>query len=353
MAIEEERVSKVIKATDNHTVVILKPIIDKVRITFSGLGVIQHIEGLQANEYWEGVYGLAKDIAKDDDDGDISNCRVDGYRIGLRVDLGGGAVATFGFDPRKKTQAAIKLEFNPAKFTLTSVKRLFDVWKYIEGGDIPLAAHLTSARITRCDVAVDVLNLRLPDVFVYCPDVWKTWICTSLHGGAQTINFYKLNKSQSPFLDPKKRANVVVYDKKAEQKAFGKEAEFGDIEHTRIEFQLNKTALFKNLINTQYPAKGWSFCRAISTNPPFASDRWLQFLDSARFRGYVAAEKLLSADELAAMNPAIPNTTFKNLVDKSVWEHWPEALDAKPLAILLAYADQNVKTLIPTTVSYL
>lgn len=351
IGVEIERVCKVIDATATHKVVVLKPIIDKLRLTFSGLGVIQHVKGLQAAKYWDGVHKLAFGVAKDSDHPDITPCSVVGYRTGLRVDLGDEAVATFGFNPRISKNAEVRLEFNPSRLSPAGLKKLFEAWKHIEADTIPLPAHLTSARVTRCDVAVDVLNLRLADLFVHCPAVWKVWTCSSMAEGAQTINFYQESKKQSPFLNPKKRANVVVYDKREERMAKGKPPEFGPLAHTRIEFQLNKTAYFKNLANTQYPAKDWAFCRTILDQPPLKPDRWRVFLDCARFRGYAAAEALLDEDEKAALELAKSSQVswFKDLFDKDVWKYWPDAVGMPALALLLQLSAMHPTEMIDTT----
>ena len=351
VGVEVERVCKVIEATATHKIVVLKPIIDKLRLTFSGLGVIQHLKDLQAEAYWSGVHQLANYVAQAADEPSITPCSVEGYWTGLRVELEGGGVATFGFKPRNAKNAAVRLEFNPSRLSPAGLKSLFAAWNSIDGKNIPLAAHLTSARVPRCDVALDVLNLKLADLFVHCPAVWKVWMCSSMTDGVQTINFYKGTKNQSPFVDPKKRANVVVYDKREERLAMGDSPEFGPLAHTRIEFQLNKTAFFKNLANTQFPTKDWVFCRTVLKQPPLEPQRWKTFLDSARFRGYAAAEALLDEDEKAALDLAQSNpaSQFKDLFDKSVWKHWPDALGAPALDLLLQLSALHPKEMIETT----
>lgn len=348
IGVEVERVCKVLEATATHKIVVLKPVIDKLRLTFSGLGVIQHVDGLQAEAYWSGVHQLASYVAQAADEPSITPCSVEGYWTGLRVKLDGGAVATFGFKPRKATNAAVRMEFNPSRLSPAGLKGLFAAWNLIEGKNIPLAAHLASARVSRCDVALDVLNLKLADLFVHCPAVWKVWICSSMTDGVQTINFYKGAMNQSPFLDPKKRANVVVYDKREERLAMGEAPEFGSLAHTRIEFHLNKTSYFKNLANTQYPAKDWVFCRTVLDEPPLKANRWKTFLDSARFRGYAAAEALLDEDEKAALDLAHlnPASQFQDLFDKSVWKHWPDAVGVPALALLIELASVHPSEMI-------
>ncbi|MCC5995845.1 MAG: hypothetical protein JJU18_05690 [Oceanicaulis sp.] len=351
IGVEKERVAKVIQATNTHKIVLLKPVIDKLRLTFSGKGVIGHIDGLQAEAYWSDVHSLAYGLAKECDDPNITSCQVDGYFTGLRVDLGGGAVATFGIKPKRQKGAAVRLEFNPSKLTETSIQRLQDAWENIEGGNIPLAAHLTSANVTRCDVAIDLLNLKLADLFVYCPDVWKVWMCSTMEGGVQTLNFYKVKKN-SPFADPKKRACVMVYDKKAERESFGAEPEFGQLAHTRIELQIDKNSPLKNLPKTKFPANEWVFSRIIVNAPPICPTRWLHFLDSARFRGFVAAENMLDASDKAALDEAgaEPTSHFKNLVDKSIWTHWPGAVGSPAVASLLKLASSEPTALLKTKI---
>lgn len=172
----------------------------------------------------------------------------------------------------------------------------------------------------------------------------------SMTGGVQTMNFYKSKKKQSPFLDPKGRSAVMVYDKRGERKDMGEAPEFGELSHTRVEFLLNKTALFKNLKKAKCPVKNWKFYIGIMENPPFEAGAWAQFLDSARFRGNDYATNLLGAADREALDAAYPDTQFANLVDESIWAHWPEAVSAGPLGQLVEMAQADAKALIQTTI---
>lgn len=348
IGVEVERVAREIQATEDHKVVLLKPIIDKLCLTISGKGVIQHVKELNAAVYWDELEKAAFAIGKEGWHPDITECRVEGYRTGLRVALNGDTAAFIGFKPRKKSNAAVRLELNPYQMSEEGLLKLLGAWKAFEGDNIPLAAHLTSARVTRCDVAFDILNLKLADLMIYCPEVWKVWTCGSMETGIQTVQLYKAKKKQSPFLDPKRRSNVLVYDKRAERVAFGLEPEFGPLAHTRIEFNLNKNGLLTSLIGTAYPGKDWRFCRMISKSPPLPSNRWKQFLDSARLRGFANAEALLDEDDRAALEKAnnIPEQRFRDLLDESVWKHWPAALEAPGIKSLVDLAAMDPKALI-------
>lgn len=132
----------------------------------------------------------------------------------------------------------------------------------------------------------------------------------------------------------------------------GAEPEFGSLAHTRIEFNVNKTALFKGLKNTKFPAKEWVFSRAIVAKPPLPIGRWQQLLDSARYRGQLAAQALLTQQERSALEKAYVSSgsPFKDMVDKSIWKHWPEAMEAPAIAQLLKLAAADPKEMIDTTV---
>lgn len=352
IGVEAGRVCKVIQATATHKVVVLKPVIDKLRITFSGQNVIKHVKGLQAKAYWDEVNKRADAVLKHDTHPGISKCPVVGYRIGMKVTLNDGAVATFGFDPKNKKNASARLELNPSKVNKSGFQELLDGWHHIEYGNIPLAAHLTSARVTRCDVAFDILNLKLSDLIVYSPAVWKMWVCSAMETGAQSFQFYKSAKKYSPFLDPKKRSDVIVYDKAEERKAMGLPAEFGSLAHTRVEFCLNKNCLLPGLVGTQYPAKDWKFCRVVGDPTPLPPDRWKQYLDSARLRGFADAEALLDPNEKTALKEAHNNPPwpFKDLLDKSVWLHWEAAFKAPGVLGLVGSALQDPTKLINSKV---
>tara|TARA_R110002096_G_scaffold51665_18_gene135073 strand:+ start:3987 stop:5108 length:1122 start_codon:yes stop_codon:yes gene_type:complete len=345
----EELVSHVVHATDKHDIAVLKPSIDKMKINISGLGAIKHSDAENGYEYWKCVYGLALDALKDNSYDNVKRARIARYKIGMAVDLPDDAGSfTMGLNPYKVTDPAATLEFNPSHFDLTSVPKIAAFWAGIAGDQISFPKLMWSATCSRIDIAFDLLNLRLADLIVHRENLWKVTSFGSYGEGTETLRYYRNSGYLTNFavkqVKKEKRADVIVYDKRAEQMAHGLTPKFGGLEHTRIEFQVDrKGGKLRTLHSMKFPKKDWFFRRIVSEDAPFDLDRWRLFLDSARFRGYSGAEALLTPDERAQL-PTKGNAAFPDdLLVEAMWEHWHDALIRAHVVPLLAWANKEPK----------
>ncbi|PHS28831.1 MAG: hypothetical protein COA85_03255 [Robiginitomaculum sp.] len=205
---------------------------------------------------------------------------------------------------------------------------------------------MADAKITRLDVAIDILNLALADLFVYYSKGHKVWTVSSNHGGIQTQQFYT-DKQHSASLSPKKRANLIAYDKRQEQKDRGNKPLYAELEHIRIEPSLKKYNSLIGLKNTKFPLSGWSFQNIISKNRPIRIKRWRAFKDSVRIRGVEAAEKLLDKAEFEKYFAEKYTNFAKNIVTEEVWSHWPEAIERAYIGLLIEWAQTPPEKFIP------
>jgi len=347
MGIDEEMISHIVQASDQHEIVVLKPLIDKMKINFSGLGVIKHTDVENAYKYWEGVYGLAKDALKDHWFDNVTPVRIDRYKVGMKVDLEGDAGSfTMGLDPRIKSNPSVTIEFNPSCFDYTSIMKIAKFWSEIAGNDISFPKLMSSATCSRIDIAFDILNVCLADLIVYRDNLWKVTSYGTYGEGTETQRYYPhsgyLKKAKSPQIKKDKRADVVVYDKRAEQLAKKAEPRFGPLQHTRIEFLIDrKGGKLRTLPNMKFPKKNWHFRRIVSDAAPFEMSKWRMFLDSARFRGYQAATSLLTAQDQKTLPAKGPASFPDDLLVPSMWDHWLYSINQARIVPLLEWADMH------------
>lgn len=134
--------------------------------------------------------------------------------------------------PQKKVTAwRLRLEWNPRKAGLEGFERLRSL----------LAHHLLlgpegelewfqGARITRLDIAVDILGVERPSLFLRLMDQKKVQTYGRWASGIETTN-------HKPSKGTKGTGGLSAYDKRQEQtdKKPNKEPKFGQVPHQRIE----------------------------------------------------------------------------------------------------------------------
>lgn len=351
VAVPKEQIAKEIEVTKGHRVLVLKPVIDKIAITVTGKGVISKTKGLTAAEYWPGVMSMASDLAKDDAATKVSFVHYPRYRLAVRVELDDQSVFFLAFSDPKKAMAPLRIEFSPTKMKPTSLNLFAAFWsEQLEGGNLPIEALVSSARVGRLDVAVDVLNLSVADTFVFNKKLRKIWVGGTPESGVQTAYYYLGGTGADPVaFSPKRRAELTLYDKRVEQLAKGQKPIFGDLQHIRVERSLRKQALLKNLDKTSWPFDGWEARRAINCTAPLSPDRWRQFLDSVRFRGIEAGRRLLPHEERAELTTEKIKTLFPNdLLQAGLWkDQLPEVIKRGHLTEFLHWAKMKPDYYIP------
>ncbi|OUY01210.1 hypothetical protein [Ponticaulis sp.] len=342
---DEEIIAHEIELSGTEKITVLKPAIDTLVLLCGGKAAVtklvkSHQQWETAYEFWTDFYNYVFELGKASDQTFLekSTQRIQGYKscYSLVLPMSGRRVL-FATHPTSNA-APVRFEFNPSQFNADDISDFKKVWSFISFNELPLADLLVDAKITRLDIAVDILGIRPRDVFVYNEDVWKVWSASSLNRGVETLNFYKSSGyTQSPQVNPKKRANLIVYDKRKEQKAKELTPKFGDRDHTRVELSLRKNCHLTSLSNQPYLFEGWDIRRMKLSNPPLEAGLWQLFLDSARFRGYNAATQLLPDDFLPKdMIDNAEKYLPADLITKDqVWSHWNECVKKSMVLELL------------------
>ena len=343
---DKELIAHEIPLSNKDKITVLKPVIDTIVISCGGKVAVSKL--LPSNAQWQTAYDFWTDFYKLIDESlkaqesvglESSSERIQGYKTccGLVLPTSGRKVL-IATQPIQN-QSPVRLEFSPSRFTSQDVSEFRELWTALTYGELPLANLLSDAKVTRLDVAVDLLGIRPRDVFIYNVDVWKVWSASSLERGIETQSFYKTSGyNQGAQANPKKRANLLVYDKRKEQKQKGFDPLYGEIDHTRVELSLRKQCLIESLANQPYLFQGWDVRRMKLAEPPLEAGLWQMFLDSARFRGYNAATALapdgfLPEDMVGKADKYLP----ADLITKElIWPHWPGCVEKSRLLELLS-----------------
>jgi hypothetical protein len=180
---------------------------------------------------------------------------------------------------------------------------------------------ITNGKVTRVDVAVDIVGVHLADLLL------------SIESGGKHHWYYsEKGKPETGYLGIKKsdkNAKWITYNKRQQIKdSSGQSAEqaYGGLSHTRIEYHAmpNKPFPALNTVSNPFNEISLAFPKAPKGVKPHA---WTFFLDSCARRGQPAALALLPEGKL--------RKTYQQAVDAGhasfwrpdkIWEAWPDAL---------------------------
>jgi len=207
----------------------------------------------------------------------------------LNADKTGDTCLRIEADPRNPTYNFMRFEWNPAKvdvFQIVSAIEHFipPLWKY---EDI-----LTKAKITRLDITIDLLNIRIDKLLFYSIQKLKTavWNNSSSKGG-RTL-YLGGNRSQKCFCIYDKAALIQL---KNAQKVPELKEDVSTEAITRIELVLrpNTTMTLLDIPKMKNPfldLKVYGY----PVGPSFEDDLFVQTIARARYEGISKALRALS-----------------------------------------------------------
>lgn len=260
-----------------------------------------------------------------------------GYRYNLALHkhkLDSAPVLNFKAVPPSKG-TTFRMEFSASALNSPTADLIRERWATIDGGLIPFPALLESAKITRVDIAVDIVNMRVSDIVPYHPKVQTVWTAQTHLAPIETLLLYTGNKKKS-HQSYKKRANLKIYDKKNELEHKKKDPPYGELPHTRIEFGHVQGPKIKNLFKwTPKMLPEWTFFH----HPYSAVDprALAQRMDSLRARGlrHVTGTRTSAPEVTQTLKEHYPD----DLIQPEIYSLIHEALRAGTLGTLIEWAN--------------
>lgn len=202
--------------------------------------------------------------------------------------IGDGAVL-FQCQPKKESHNFLRIEFNPAKADMASIKTFFD--QFLPGGYSDLVSKGTCNRI---DLTVDVSFLDATEIIAFYPKMK-----TEKHIG-------KGGKTESKYLGATgSNKQIVIYDKRAETIAKNKKKPAGlkkpvpKHKLLRVEMRLLKLGKsLKELVGLENPLKDLTLIAFPGVLSAAAYDlTWKLFLRVCDNEGTAAALSYLSSED--------------------------------------------------------
>lgn len=233
----------------------------------------------------------------------------------------------------QKHPARLKIDLNPRKLTPAGFKTLVKIFSDLKG-PFAVKALVQSARVSKLDVAVDIVGVQTSEIVAFHPKQGKRSYYIGKDGQLETIN---IHRTVSPS-KPSGNAMVRIYDRVRERQDRGKDPPFGPAAVTRVEV-------------TKAPKKPHnSLVKLLAASDPFADLRVGYVADqvtpSATWATYHAlirtvprktVERIMGTAKATAASFAtalkVPNAP---IVAKGVnWSGWEQGVKVTGLHILL------------------
>jgi hypothetical protein len=184
-------------------------------------------------------------------------------------------------------------------------------------------AHVRkTAKITRFDVAVDIVNLSLDEVLLVSHLEGKSIKYVGADSKLETVYVGKKTKSSPAY----------VYDKKKQLQKDDLSASFGNASHIRVERRVMTNSSFNGLTAAKNPLHSLSLLDVAAIPPPGPPHIWNWFCDSCKERGIEGALVLAPKNEQKVYQSALASAEHKLWRPKQLWESWPEHIKAMGLA---------------------
>lgn len=263
-----------------------------------------------------------------------------------------GSFVRFDFLNDKKYGRRLRIELNPRKLGPAGFAQLANV---LGGPNAPLDLPQTikQARVTRLDIAVDIVGVEVGEVLVRHKDQGKRSHYVGTDGVLETLFVHRKLKSKQPKVDqygfPKKLSHgkkpagkvlLRIYDRVRERVALLRPPPFGPAPVVRVELTLDrfvKWAPFPKLGAMDDPfQKVRVGFRDTQVKSP--SSRWQQYIGLRRTMGLDAASALLDLQSLATIKfelaKQVPEADL--VAPETTWEGWAAGLKETGLALLLS-----------------
>jgi hypothetical protein len=250
------------------------------------------------------------------------------YDINAWLNLPGTSQQVFvqaGPKPGKKLPY-LRLDFNPAKLGesgMLAFKAELDVLLVGVGGHSTL---FKAGKVTRLDIACDLLNVGLDELVLQSLKTGKTVAYYGTNGRVETI--YK----EVPPAKGYDFWRFKAYDKKQELLDTGASSNVNSAPLTRVEFVAAPKCAISKLKLMESPFAGRKVFWASGAQPPKGGDLlWSFFVDSCQLRGIKAAYARIPLKMRPAYRKAMASAEDAIWDEKTLWKAWPQVLKAAGL----------------------
>jgi hypothetical protein len=236
---------------------------------------------------------------------------------------------TLGVDKHVLVQCAkpnssvglLRFEFNPDAIGPAGVKQFRTRLPEITAGLVSYDHLAHAGKVTRLDIAVDLVNIDIEDLLISTPKSGVTHSYFGLTGKAET-KYLNVNKRGS---------DLYVYDRKAllhklQAEGVGAGSEFDQAKYTRVEVRAIPDKPITQLVKLHNRLKRINLLDIEAAKPPEQPHHWKLFQDACRYRGLAGALAMLPDDVRGLYEDAVMAIEASLWRPDLLWSKWPETL---------------------------
>lgn len=307
---------------NGYQVTVFKPIIDALTFTVPIPKQLEVLLEKRLGQLASGSGGLADKVsiaAKAEKKGSTKYQR--SYEVAYEQ-----SKVLLQIKPNSETSNFLRVEINPWRLTSSEINGVWEVLSGISEGHLSKMVVAEAAKVTRIDIAIDMLNIDPEDILVSHTFAGKTNAYFGGNGKIETIYFDKKTKASTTYL----------YDKKIQMKETGKPThagpnDYGDAKYTRLERRVQTQKPIKNLVSLKNPLKQLDLLDMDGCETPGEPHVWRLFQDACRYRGLVAALELLPAKEREDFQKVIEKSSGLLWRPDNIWSFWKNSLASSGL----------------------
>ena len=244
------------------------------------------------------------------------------------------------------------LHCNPARLGQDGMFDLLNGFQKAVGQSFNIGAFLSASRVTRLDIAVDVVGLSVPNLLATAANAGKRAQYYGGDGVLETVSIHRpQKKDQNGQLSEKAKAAplgdlaLMVYDKRRQQIAYGVSPPFGATNVSRVEVSKrrfgNKKCTLSSLRDLTNPFKGLKVGHVRSAGPK-GSWEWLRYVEARRGAGPDQAAFVNNLSEVTkAKFAALYVDHPADVIDaSSLWPLWTSGINISGLSYMIEAAEQ-------------
>jgi hypothetical protein len=229
--------------------------------------------------------------------------------------------------PLTSVDSLLRFEFNPNGIGPGAVKAFRESVPLLTAGHFDYPALAAQGKVTRLDIAVDLVNIDIEDLLIATPKLGVTKSYFGLSGKVET-KYLNVNK---------KGSRTYVYDRRAlldklNAEGIGELSEFGGAKYTRVEVRTEVGTPITAMAHMSNRLLKIDLFDIEAAAPPEQPHHWRLFQDSCRYRGLAGALALLPEGVRSAYEAVIKSTEPLWRATE-LWGHWPAALKTSGLTL--------------------
>lgn len=240
----------------------------------------------------------------------------------------------------KPTEFRLRVEFNPHRLQSAGLAELEGILSAVFSNSLKFDRWLATAKATRVDVAVDLINLQVCDAILRSELGHKWSGYFGANGGVETWS--RLGKKTKK---GKRRPVLVLYDKRLELLEAKKEPAWGEVAHARLECRRVQNAtplLGLGQIANPFLKVGMGHAGLVSST---GKAGFRVFYGATRWMGLEQAGKPLPVDRRAQWKSSVVHGDASFWKPPSIWQRWATSLKSDGLWTWVVRANKASKAL--------